>query len=157
MPDPPAAFLSSRFRWPWCVLRTYSCRVVVPVDSTVAEAYVLRCLTKALTPPHRAEHLTFALRAIVSAQACSRLLHRSAAPGAASDDLLDMLVPILYYKCRPNVLRKRWDQIGGALLGTSGATEANVTHGEDAHGEDAFSACTWQAATHAACRYWPVH
>jgi hypothetical protein len=71
------------------LFRSFRCRVIVPVDSTISEPFVLRCLHNALdSVPTRItgallfsshpwgdpEHLTYAIRSLASAHQCQPLL-----------------------------------------------------------------------------------
>lgn len=123
------------------LFHTYSRRVVVPTDSTVAEPFVLRCLANAFLrgdAPSASEQLTFALRSLHAAQRCAQqAAHRQP---LTSDTLLDLLVPILYYKCRLPTLERALRACTKHVSADSG----------ELHGEDGFSVCTLLAATRAA-------
>ena len=75
---------------------------VVPVDSTINEPYIIRCIYRAMHQ-QEATFLTSALQSLTFA-----LQHNHHCVGADTnvDTLLEWLVPIIHTKCNPSKLRK---------------------------------------------------
>ena len=147
------------------LFRQFRPRVIVPLNSTVAEPYVLRCLYIALhavptsstgtmlssSPYGSPEHLTFALRSVCAARQCQPYLHSGTSSQtrtldhSSSDTLLDHLVPVLSTKCDLDTLETALSRCE-----TSHADHVAACGTDEAQGEDRFSLCTMLAATRAA-------
>ena len=94
------------------IFRRFSPRVIVPVDSTIAEPFVLRCLAKACQrqPQHVSMGLDpflFATHGTIIAQQQQLLREHP----LNDDDLKDTLIPILYHKCNLNALNAVMDRL----------------------------------------------
>ena len=134
------------------IFRRFHPRVIVPVDSTISEPFVLRCLKNTVCSPRRKwynpwhstgspEYLTFALKSLLAAQQCDRTTHNEHAILSNSDTLLDLLIPIIHHKCDVPSLQYKLRHC--AMKGS-----CNPSCGTELHGEDKFSLCTVLAATH---------
>lgn len=89
--------------WSSRIFRKYSPQAIVPIDSAIAEPFILRCLAKACA--HPPSHDTLALDPFLFATCETSTALRAQHPHTVTDDVLkDVLVPMLYYKCNVEVL-----------------------------------------------------
>ena len=110
------------------IFTSFSPRQIVPIDSTLNEVYVLRCLQRSVKQADPA-FLTSALHAVAFA-----VQHYYAVKDVTADVLLDTLVPVIHTKCRPTKLQR-------ALL------RLQETIHDDANGVTGFSLCIFHSAT----------
>ena len=75
---------------------------VVPVDSTINEPYVIRCIYRAL---HQRDP-TFLISAMQSLAVAMQHNYQRKITETNLDAQLDLLVPIIHTKCHPDKLRK---------------------------------------------------
>ena len=158
------------------VFQTFRRNVIVPVDTTIAEPFVLRCLFYALQPvptnlvTHtlarvvstnmcgEIEHLTYALRSISAAHQCHHLHHPNMSHNTlsvnppvqslqTSDTLLDTLVPRLVTKCDLDTLDFA---LNWCELSAASPFVTMTPSTDEMFGENSFSLCTMLAATQAA-------
>jgi hypothetical protein len=100
---------------------------IVPLDSTMNEKYVLRCLHRAII--HRdASYLTSALDSL------SVAIQMNLQKEVNTDTLLDCLIPILHSKCQQTGLHNALQKVSVHLDG-------------DANGATGFSKCIFESAT----------
>lgn len=110
----------------YSIFKKYTPREIVPLDSTIHEAYILRCLKKSVQT-RDACYITSAFHSLCIA--IERLTHRE----ATTDSLLDKLIPILQSKCHLQRLCKALNR-----------TKTNLDG--DANGATGFSMCLFQSA-----------
>lgn len=113
------------------IFANFTPRQIVPVDSTINEPYVIRCIYRAVTT-RDASFLTSALQSLSVAMKHHRHLETNA------DTLLDTLIPIIHTKCNPSKLHTALQYVQTNLDG-------------DAIGATGFSMCLFQSATVAQC------
>lgn len=111
------------------VFADFAPRQIVPVDSTINEAYVLRCIYRAVTTKD-ASFLTSALQSLSMAMTH----HRHPDTETNADTLLDTLIPIIHTKCNPPKLQSALRYVKTNLDG-------------DEVGASGFSMCIFQSAT----------
>lgn len=151
------------------IFRRYSSRVIVPLDSTVAEPFVLRCLAKASKLPrvtNRRQDIAhasialdtflFATQGTIIAQQQSQLPqlpqlhHLSQLPqlpplpiqNITDDNLKDTLIPILYYKCNLDALNAMMDRL-------------DKQYYEQSKGESQWGFCVFWTSARGALTYVP--
>lgn len=138
------------------IFRRYSPRVIVPVDSTIAEPFVLRCLAKAATVYRQeTDHsialdpFLFATQGTIIAQQHSRVqsLQRSSPlaqiqDGLNDDDLKDTLIPMLYHKCNLDALNAMMDRL-------------DKLYYEQSEGESQWGFCVFWTSARGALTYVP--
>ena len=109
------------------VFAHFSHRQIVPIDSTINEEYIIRCIYRAVTTKD-ASFLTSALQSLSMAMTHHRR------PETNADALLDTLIPILHTKCNTPQLQKALRYVQTNLDG-------------DEVGATGFSMCVFQSAT----------
>ena len=114
------------------IFKTYTPREIVPLDSTVHESYIIKCLKKSVQTKD-ACYITSALHSLCIA------IERLTQKKATSDMLLDTLIPILQSKCNVQCLRKALQSVQVNLDG-------------DANGATGYSMCLFQSATMEGCK-----
>lgn len=150
------------------IFRRYSSRVIVPVDSTIAEPFVLRCLAKAAKTltvyRQETDHsialdpFLFATQGTIIAQQHSRVqslpqssLSQSSLSqsslvhiqdGLNDDDLKDTLIPILYHKCNLDTLNAMMDRL-------------DKQYYEQSEGESQWGFCVFWSSARGALAYEP--
>lgn len=135
------------------IFRRYSSRVIVPVDSTIAEPFVLRCLAKAAKNAKTAtvyrqetdhsialDPFLFATRGTIIAQQHSSLAHIQ--DGINDDDLKDTLIPILYHKCNLDTLNAMMNRL-------------DKLYYEQSEGESQWGFCVFWSSARGALAYEP--
>ena len=138
---------------PFHLFQLFSRRTIVPIDTTINERYFIRSLSHALgRKTIQPEYLCFALRSLGAALRCTDIessCHSSitiepiSRSSMTTDRLLDTIIPVIYHKCKIDILAKALEECEMQLQHT------NVTCGC----EIAFSVCTLMAATRAAKNY----
>ena len=108
------------------LFKSFSLREVVPIDSTVHESYILRCLQNAVKTKD-ASYLNSALMSI----SISLQLHNIT---ICTEMLLDVLTDILHSKCNNDVIYSQLQNIDDTLDG-------------DQNGATGFSLCVFQSAS----------
>jgi len=159
--EPPVVVEFEVFEWMHLIssiFRRYSSRVIVPVDSTIAEPFVLRCLAKAaktLTVYRQETHhsialdpFLFATQGTIIAQQHSRVQSHSQSSlayiqdGLNDDDLKDTLIPILYHKCNLDTLNAMMDRL-------------DKLYYEQSEGESQWGFCVFWSSARGALAYEP--
>ena len=105
---------------------------IIPLDSTIHEAYILRCLKKSVQSKD-ACYITSAFHSLCIA------IEQSTQQKACSDMLLDKLIPIIQYKCHAKCLHETLEKV-------------NVNLDGDANGATGYSMCLFQSAALESCK-----
>lgn len=101
---------------------------IVPIDSTLNEVYVLRCLQRSVNKADPS-FLTSALQALAFA-----VQHFYSVKDVTADVLLDTLVPVIHTKCHATKLHRALLRLQESLY-------------DDSNGVTGFSLCIFQSAT----------
>lgn len=117
------------------IFKTYSLNKIVPVDSSIQESYIIRCLKNAIQSKD-AVYLTSALISLT-------ISLEFAKQHVSADVLLDILVPILHTKCNLSTLTTLLERVNCSLQG-------------DANGATGYSLCLFQSASIVACKLQPT-
>ena len=137
------------------IFRRYSSRVIVPLDSTIAEPLVLRCLAKASKLPQvtntcqdishasiALDTFLFATQGTIIAQQQSQLTQMPIQNSINDDNLKDTLIPILYYKCNLDALNAMMDRL-------------DKQYYEQSKGESQWGFCVFWTSARGALTYVP--
>lgn len=108
------------------IFKHYSSHVIVPLDSTIHEAYIIRCLCKGIQT-NDACYITAAFHSLCIA------IEQLTQQKATSDILLDKLIPIIQHKCHPKHLQRALHSVSVNLDG-------------DGNGATGYSMCLFQSA-----------
>ena len=109
------------------IFADFTPRQIVPIDSTINEAYVIRCIYRTVTT-RDASFLTSALQSLSVAMKHHQHLETN------TDTLLDTLIPIIHTKCNPSKLHLALRYVQTNLDG-------------DTNGATGFSMCIFRSAT----------
>lgn len=108
------------------IFRTFSKTHIVPVDTTIHEQYLLRCITKAIRTTD-AGYLTSALISLTIAH------ERCGYQQVSTDDLLDALVSVFATKCNMTEVHNLFQNLPFYL-------------DNDENGATGYSLCIFQSA-----------
>ena len=118
------------------IFKKYNLSEIVPLDSTIHEAYILKCLKKAVQTKD-ACYITAAFHSLCIA------IEQQNHQKATSDMLLDKLIPIIQHKC-----------YGKRLCSALNSVEVNLDG--DANGATGYGMCLFHSAALESCKIYIV-